>query len=98
MVGGTANTVGSTAGRVGNTVGSTTNTGGSASHAGSGTTGELTSTGHGVVGMPGVTLSQASSATSTVTQGTTISSTGKNVRLDSGTQMVLSVGGTVSNQ
>jgi hypothetical protein len=44
--------------------------------------------------MPGVTLSQATSAT----QGTTITSTGKNVKLDSGTQMVLSVAGGASTQ
>ncbi|MDP9268340.1 MAG: hypothetical protein M3P27_08470 [Acidobacteriota bacterium] len=102
-VGNTAgNTVGSTAGSVGNTVASTTRAAGSATRAGTSATGELTSTTQGVIGMPGVTLSQATNATmgvtQGVTQGATISSIGKNVKLDSGTQMVLSVAGTASNQ
>jgi hypothetical protein len=54
--------------------------------------GELASASRGVVGMQGLTLNSVSSATA---QGSVISSTSRNVKLDGGTQMVLQVTGAV---
>ena len=87
----TGNTVGSTTGAVGSTVGATTRT---ATGAGVSATGELQSNAQGAIGLRGITLNQATSAT----QGATISSTDKSVHLDSGTQLVLEVAGGVANQ
>ena len=101
LVGGTLNgagrTVGNTTGAVGQTAGNVA--GGAVGAAGgainntTGTAGAaagstLNATAQGVVGMPGYTLQAATEAT---TQGSIITSSGKDVKLDSGTQMVLRV-------
>ncbi|HST77209.1 MAG TPA: hypothetical protein VLN58_01835, partial [Verrucomicrobiae bacterium] len=52
--------------------------------------GALTSTSHGVVGLQGLTLNSASA---TGTQASVISSATQNVKLESGTQMILQVSG-----
>jgi alkylated DNA nucleotide flippase Atl1 len=76
-----ANSAGSAAGRTAGTVGATTQVGASTSaHLGAGS--------HGVVNIPG--LSMSASATNS-TQGSVITSDKKNVKLDSGTEMVLRV-------
>jgi hypothetical protein len=51
--------------------------------------GALSPNSQGVIGMEGITLSPASDAS----QGTVIRSEGKNLKLDSGTQLILRVGG-----
>ncbi len=82
--------MGSVAGSATNTLGSAGSTAGGVVHATEGMTaeGSLTSSAHGVVGLPGMSLKgQASSST----QGSVITSQGQNVHLDSGTQMVLRV-------
>jgi len=76
------NTAGST---VGSTTGAAVNTAGGA---GGAVSGSLSSTSHGVVGLQGLSLS---SDTSTAAQGSVVSSSSGNVRLDSGTEMVLRV-------
>jgi len=93
VLGGAGRPVGSV-GSVGNTAGSVA---GSATGAASGTVngvggvagrGALSSTSQGVAGLQGLTLS---SATAGSAQGSVISSTTQNVKLDSGTQMLLRV-------
>jgi hypothetical protein len=86
--------VGGVANDVGGTVASTHTTSG----AGLNAAGELSPRARGVFGLPGVTLSQAAGATAGASNGTTITSTGKTVHLDSGTQLVLAVTGSASNQ
>jgi hypothetical protein len=76
--GGVANTAGSTAGAAVNSAGA----------AGGAVSGSLSSTSHGVVGMPGMSLSNQ---TSNSTNASVISSQGSNVHLDSGTEMILQV-------
>jgi hypothetical protein len=101
LVGGVGSTVNSTAGVATNTasnvggmaggaVNSTVNTGVGAagSAAGLNSAGQLTSASSGVVGLQGLNLA---SAASNSTQGTLITSAERNVRLESGTQMVLRV-------
>jgi len=94
VAGGATSTAGSTVGGVGNTAGSVTNSttgavggtvGGASGVAGSGV---LNSTSHGVVGMQGLNLSSATSGNATAS---VLSSTTQNVKLDSGTQMLLQV-------
>ena len=101
VVGGTVNgaghTVGNTAGAVGQTAG---NIGGGAVGAAEGGVNQTTeaagatmnstlnANSRGAIGLPGYTLQAVSGAS---TQGSVIESTGKNVKLDSGTQMVLRV-------
>jgi len=92
-VGGATSTVGNTAGGITNGVGNTVggvgaNAGGAVSGATSGATGQLTSQSQGVVGLNGLSLN---SAASNATQGSVITSAGKDVKLDSGTQMLLQV-------
>jgi hypothetical protein len=98
-MGGVASTAGATAGTVMNTAGSASgNAGGNlgaATHS-TGAVGGLTSMGRlssnssGVFGLEGLSInSEASSAT----QGSAIVSSTKNVHLESGTQMLLSVAG-----
>lgn len=102
MLGGVGSTVGATTGvaggatsDVGRTAGSVVNTsasaaGSTASHAGGAlsATGQLTSQSTGVIGLGSMQLaSQASSAA----QGSVVTSTGKSVKLESGTQMLLRV-------
>jgi len=84
------NAGGTAGGAVGGAVGSTVNTGVGAagSAAGLNTAGQLTSASSGVIGLQGLNLS---SAASNSTQGSLITSVDRNVRLESGTQMLLRV-------
>lgn len=91
-VGASAGTLTSTAGNVGGNVGGTL---GSATSAAGSLGGTLNSTSSGVVGLPGVALQ---SATAAAAQGSVLTSAGKNIHLDSGTQMVLRVAGSASQQ
>lgn len=87
-VGGAASTVTNTTGAAGGAVGATANTATSAtgSLAGRNVAGALTSSSTGVVGLQGLTLnSEAANAT----QGSLITSSTKNVHLDSGTRLLL---------
>ena len=99
LLGGVTSSAGATAGTVTNVA---TGIGGNAdgalnaaTSAGGSVTGSLNSTSAGVVGLPGMTLN---SATSTMAQGSLITSTGKNIHLDSGTQMLLKVTGSATQQ
>jgi hypothetical protein len=91
LLGGATAPVGAVAGTATNTLGSAGSTAGGAVHGatqGMTAEGSLTSSAHGVVGLPGMSLNgQASSST----LGSVITSQGQNVHLDSGTQMVLRV-------
>lgn len=92
-VGGATGAVGSTAGGAVNGVGNTAsdlgaNASGTVNSAARGTGGQLTSQSQGVVGLRGLSLS---SAAANSTSGSVITSTGKDVKLDSGTQMLLQV-------
>jgi hypothetical protein len=92
-VSGATGAVSNTAGGVANGVGNATaNVGSTASGTVSGTTrgatGQLTSDSQGVIGLNGL---QLNSAASNATQGSVITSTSKDVKLDSGTQMLLQV-------
>jgi hypothetical protein len=99
MLGSVTSTAGATGGAVMNTAGSASgNAGGTlnaATHS-TGAVGGLTSTGRlasnssGVFGLEGLSIN---SAASSATQGSMIVSPTKNVHLDSGTQMLLSVSG-----
>ena len=99
VLGGVTSTAGATGGAVMNTAGSASrNAGGTlnaATHS-TGAVGGLTSTGRlasnssGVFGLQGLSIN---SAASSATQGSMIVSPTKNVHLDSGTQMLLSVSG-----
>lgn len=84
------NTAGNVGGAAGGAVNSTVNTGvgASGSAAGLNTAGQLTSASSGVVGLKGLTLSGDASHS---TQGSLITSADRNVRLESGTQMLLRV-------
>jgi hypothetical protein len=90
---GAAGSRGGLVGGVGSTAGGVANTTGSVAGANTGTNvaGGLTSTSQGVVGMPGMTLSSV--ASSSTTAGSVISSSSSNVRLDSGTRMLLRANG-----
>src|SRR5690349_13644515 len=92
-VGGATSAVGGTAGGAVNGVGNTAagvgaNAGGTLSGATRGAGGQLTSQSQGVIGLNGLSLS---SAASNSTSGSVITSAGKDVKLDSGTQMLLQV-------
>jgi len=92
-VGGATSAVSDTAGGLTNGIGNTAgNVGATANGAVSGTTrgaaGQLTSDSQGVIGLNGL---QLNSAASNATQGSVITSPGKDVKLDSGTQMLLQV-------
>ena len=90
--GGAVGTVTNTAANVGGVggapVGSTTNAAGATSGAvgGLNVAGQFTSNSRGVFGLNGISLN---AATSNTTQGSVITSTGKNVHLDCGTRMLL---------
>ncbi len=99
LVGGVASTAGATTGGIVNTAGSVSgNAGGTLSEAthSAGAVGGLTSAGRlssnssGVFGMQGLSIN---SAASSATQGSLIVSSTKNVHLDSGTQMLMTVSG-----
>jgi hypothetical protein len=91
-VGTVTNTAANVGGVAGGTVNSAGNAGGSIAGASKGAVGglnaagQLTSNSQGVFGLNGLNLSAAAS---NATQGSVITSAGKNVHLDSGTQMVL---------
>lgn len=92
-MGGVTGAVGSTVGGVTNTAGSVAGSatgavGGTVNGAGAAAGGTLNSASRGVIGMQGLTLNSAASGSA---QGSVISSTTQNVKLDSGTQMVLQV-------
>lgn len=94
VAGGATSTLGATTGAVGNVGAGATgglNSAVNGAVGGLNAQGALTSTAHGVVGLQGLTLSSATAASA---QGSVISSTTRNVKLDSGTQMVLQVAGT----
>jgi hypothetical protein len=99
MLGGVSGATHSTLGAAGNTLGSV---GGSAAGAvngtvngaaGAATGGTLNGVSHGVVGLKGLDLSSAVASSSSA-QASVISSSTQNVRLDSGTQMLLQVTGS----
>ncbi len=89
-VGRAASTAGNTAGSVGSTASGTVNgtVNGAAGAAGRG---GLSTASQGVIGLQGLTLNSAASGSA---QGSVISSSSRNVKLDSGTQMVLQVNGS----
>lgn len=95
--GAVANTAANAGGIAGGAVGSTVNAAGATrgSLGGLNATGQLTSNSQGVFGLNGVNLS---SAVASNTQGSLITSTSKNVHLDSGTQLLLVVQGQASVQ
>src|SRR5579859_2407968 len=98
-VGGVTNTAGSAVGGVsntaGNVAGSTTGAvGGSVNNTvGAAANGTLTSASRGVIGMQGMALNTAAAGSA---QGSIISSTSRNIKLDAGTQMVLQVTGAAA--
>jgi hypothetical protein len=77
--------VANTTGTVGGTVSGATRTAGGLT-----AQGNLTNASHGAIGLEGLTLNSVAASN---TQGSVISSTTRNVRLDSGTQMLLQVNG-----
>lgn len=86
MGAGPVGTIGNTVGRtVGNTAGTVT---GTASGTVNGAGGALNGNSRGVIGLQGLTLNTSASGSA---QGSVISSNSRNVKLDSGTQMVLQV-------
>jgi len=94
---GTTSTLGSATGAVSGAgdgavagVNSTVNSAAGTAAGGLNAQGALTSTSHGVVGLQGLTLNSASA---TGTQASVISSATQNVKLESGTQMILQVSG-----
>ena len=88
-VGGATSAVGNTAGGVASGVGNTAaGVGANAGGAVNGAAGQLTSSSQGVIGLNGL---QLNSAASNATQGSVITSAGKDVKLDTGTQMLLQV-------
>ncbi|HEV2962713.1 MAG TPA: hypothetical protein VG649_12870 [Candidatus Angelobacter sp.] len=90
--GGMGSPVGAIGSTVGRTVGNTAGTvGGAAAGTVNGAGGALGAGSHGVIGMQGLTLNSAASGSA---QGSVISSSSRNVKLDSGTQMVLQVNGS----
>jgi hypothetical protein len=87
-IGSTVGAVGSTAGSVGGSAtGAVNNTVGATAH------GALNSTSQGVVGLQGLALNTAANGSA---QGSVITSAGRTVKLDSGTQMVLQVAGSAA--
>lgn len=83
---GTVGQIGSTAGGVANTAGNTAGTVAGAASTSAGAGARLNGSSRGVVGMSGLSLSAGNA-----TQGSVIASDDKNVKLDSGTEMVLRV-------
>lgn len=96
LLGGATSTVGATAGAATSTVGSVGgNVGGTAGAATSGLSsrGTLTSASSGAIGLQGLNLS---SATAGSAQGSLITSPTQNIKLDSGTQVLLRAAGSAS--
>lgn len=98
-VGGVTNTAGSAVGGVGSTAGNVAgSTTGAVSGAANGTVGAaangaLGATSRGVIGMQGLALNTAAAGSA---QGSVISSNTQNVKLDSGTRMVLQIAGSAA--
>lgn len=97
-IGAATSAAGSTVGAVGNTAGSVTNSTGAVNGAvnrtaGVAANGALNSAAHGVVGMQGVELTGAAAGGA---QGSVISSASRNIKLDSGTQMILQITGSAA--
>jgi hypothetical protein len=92
LLGGVASTATSTTGTVSNVgggaTGAVTSTVGSTANVGNGLSNSLNSNTSGVVGLKGLSLATDAS---NATQGSVITSTGKSVHLDGGTQMMLRV-------
>ena len=86
MIGGAAQTAGTAAGTATNAAGNVGTAAGSTATAGSNA--RLSASSQGVAGLPGLSLSAAAANN---TQASVISSQNKNVKLDSGTQMLLRV-------
>ena len=86
MIGGAAQTAGTAAGTATNAAGNVGTAAGSTATAGSNA--RLSASSQGVAGLPGLSLS---SGAANNTQASVISSQNKNVKLDSGTQMLLRV-------
>jgi hypothetical protein len=84
VLGGVTSTAGNVVNTAGTTAGATLHT---ANATGLGANGALTSSTQGVVGMPGMTLSSV--ASNSTGASSVLSSKSSNVRLDSGTRMVL---------
>ena len=99
--GGVSSTAGSALGTVNNTAGSVTNSttgavNGSVNNTlGAAANGTINSASHGVVGLQGLALDTAAAGNA---QGSVISSTSRNVKLDTGTQLVLQVTGSAAAQ
>ncbi len=87
---GVSSTAGSTAGTVTHATSGVGGTLNSATSVAGGVSGQLSQNATGVIGMPGVSLA---SDLSSATTGSVLTSAGKNIRLESGTQMVLRVVG-----
>ena len=87
-MGGAANTAGDIANSAGSAAGRTAGTVGATTQAGASTGAHLGAGSHGVVNIPGLSLSAPATNS---TQGSVITSDKKNVKLDSGTEMVLRV-------
>ena len=87
-VGGVSNTAGNVAGSTTGAVGGAAN-----STVGAAANGTLNATSRGVIGMQGMALNTAAAGNA---QGSVISSTTQNVKLDSGTRMVLQVAGSAA--
>ena len=85
-LGGVRSTAGGAVDTAGSTAGAAVNS--TAGAAGSAVSGSLSATSHGVVGMPGLSLS---TQTSTSANASVITAQGTNVHLDSGTEMILRV-------
>jgi hypothetical protein len=85
VLGGVRSTAGTVVDTAGSPAGAALNTAGSA---GGAVSGSLSTSSQGVVGLPGLTLSQQSSASA---NGSVISSQGSNVHLDNGMEMILRV-------
>ena len=89
LLGGVTNTVGSATGMVGNTIGGVGSAAGSTIGGATSATGSLTASSSGVFGLKNIQLSNSTSG-SAGAQGSLLTSTSGNVRLESGTQLVLS--------
>jgi hypothetical protein len=92
-VGGTLNTAGAAVPAVDNTVNSTTGVAGNAAGVAN-AAGQFNTNSRGVLGLNNLTLSAAAGATA---QGSLLTSTGKNVHLDSGTRLLLVAQASASN-
>jgi len=98
--GSVSSTAGSAVGTVNNTAGAVTNSTGAVNGSvnntlGATANGTINSASHGVVGLQGLALNAAAAGNA---QGSVISSTSRNVKLDTGTQLVLQVTGSAAAQ